>query len=488
MKSKEKNHQPETQELQRPENLATELWFKGSDENALLNIKQHINNADFISTIRLGDRSEKTTNPKGGYKPGDFVTIKIQRADGSFEDQTVEAAIASTTIKKLSDLSEDEIQSAVLDAKSLEDLKKRLTVLYQREISDEEIITVVNFEFEKNLLSANGLLKLKTLKPAELPADNPKDLEFEAYTIPFIEHDYPAKTPVMWNAAYKKFGLKIANVMMVGNPKDSKQILGVMKRDEKYLGGGAGVGFKDEVVKSIDLDPLAEAVGSVNFIKKEPNNELRGYNTDGIGYVESLQEKFASRGEDLSGKKAVVLGAGGTGNSVAFALAEKGMKVVILNRTVKKAEELAKKINEYYGEERALFGGEDKIAEEIKNADAIINVSTKGASGDLEQYSALAPGKLPATPENIQSNLDDAEKMFDQIPKSAIVSDIVLTKKGTPLLNVAKAKGFETLDGVPMVINQGVEAFWILHQKKLEAKGVTKEELAKVMKEAAEKN
>ncbi|MFN7088381.1 MAG: hypothetical protein ACK4NX_00945, partial [Candidatus Paceibacteria bacterium] len=157
----------------------------------------------------------------------------------------------------------------------------------------------------------------------------------------------------------------------------------------------------------------------------------------------------------------------------------------ILNRTVAKAKELAEKINQHLGRDISKFGGEERIAEEVARADVVINVSTKGAAGSLEAYSALAPASLPPTPENIKKNLEEAKRILDLIPKTIVMSDIVLTEKGTPFLNAAKAAGLATLDGVPTVINQGVEAFWILHREELEKKGVTKEEVKAVMAEAA---
>ena len=326
------------------------------------------------------------------------------------------------------------------------------------------------------------------LTPSVLAKDNPQDLNFNEYVIPLIEHDYPAKTPTMWNSAYKKFEMPTANNIMVGNPQYTKEILDVLRMDPKYLGGGAGVGFKDEAFKYLDeIDPMAKSIGSVNFVLKTPEGKLKGYNTDGTGYAMSLEEIFKSKNESLTDKKAVLLGAGGTANSIAFALAEKGMNVVILNRTVAKAEELAKRINEYFGKELARAGSEDDTEKEITDASAVINTSTKGAAGSMEGYSALAQATLPATPENLLKNLERAEALLKKIPAGAVLSDIVLTAKGTPFLNAAKAGGFTTLDGIPMVINQGVEAFWILHEEELKQKGITKEDVAAVMKEAAYK-
>lgn len=334
-----------------------------------------------------------------------------------------------------------------------------------------------------------SLIEEGMLKFAVEPKGNPDSLDFPSYTIPLIEHDYPAKTPAMWNAVYERLGVSIRNIMLVGNPKFIPQIFDAFRQDQKYLGGGAGVGFKDEAVKYLDeLDSLAKAIGAVNLIIKTPVGKLKAFNTDGLGFAQSLEKRFRKRDQGVFGKKVVVLGAGGAGNAVAFALAQLGAKIVILNRTVAKAEDLTTRINDYLNpgsESRARFGGEDLIELEVKGADAIINVSTKGSAGELEQYFALAPAKLPATEENIRENLEKAEAVMRLIPRQAVISDIVLGKDLTPLLQSAKDAGFEVLDGIPMVINQGVEAFWILHGRELTEKNITKGDVKNIMVEAA---
>lgn len=324
---------------------------------------------------------------------------------------------------------------------------------------------------------------------AKEPKNNPDRLNFSSYTIPLIEHDYPAKTPAMWNAVYERLGVPTKNIMLVGNPKFIPRVFDAFRQDPKYLGGGAGVGFKDESTQYLDrLDPLAEAINAVNFILKTPEGKLKGFNTDGLGYAQSLGELFERKDQDLLGKRVVILGAGGAGNAVAFALAQKGTKIVILNRTIDKAKDLAAKINSYFklGKElQVRFGGEDIIETEVRDADVVVNASTKGSSGELERYSALAPAKLPTTEDNIKENLERARAVLKSIPRQTIISDIVLGKNLTPLLRSAKDAGFEILDGIPMVINQGVEAFWLLHGEEMEEREVNKENIKKIMNEAA---
>ena len=321
---------------------------------------------------------------------------------------------------------------------------------------------------------------------AQKPALNPRDFAelegYEYYTLTPIEHDYAGKTPKMWNSLYRSFGFQIIGAMVVCDSQKAEAVVQAFRVDQKYIGGGAGVGFKDELPKFLDeLDPLAEAVQSVNVIKKMPSGKLRGYNTDGLGYRESLLQLMTVRGKKPEQSEIVILGAGGTGNAVAFALAEKFREVVILNRSVDKAKVLAEKVNSYVGKSVCRFGGEELILDEIKTADVILNVSTKGATGSLELYSALAPAVLPATKENVRTNLSKSKIVFAAVRPGTIVSDIVLRNDDSPFLAQAKKLGFTTLDGVPMVLNQGVEAFWIVHEAELKQKGITKTEVKKVV-------
>lgn len=327
------------------------------------------------------------------------------------------------------------------------------------------------------------------LRFAALPPNNPPSLDFAHYTIPLLEHDYPAKTAAMWNAVYRALGVSLGNIMLIGDPKRAAEIFAVFRVDEKYLGGGAGVGFKDKSLPCLDeIDHQAEAIGAVNFILKTAGGKLKGYNTDGVGFAQSLAERFRRRHAQLAGKKIVVVGAGGTSNAVVFALAEQGVHLVILNRTAERAQNLAQKVNKFFrltSDRKAHFGGEERTIAEVRDADAIVNVSTKGSAGMLEPYSALAPIELPATEENVRRNHRAAAEILAVLPRQAIVSDVVLVRGLTVMLAQAQGAGFEILTGVPMVVNQGVEALWLSHQHELKARGVPKEAVRDIMQQAA---
>lgn len=464
-------------------NIARELWFREAEKRLIMG--RRIN-----ATVRAGDRTAMTADPKGGCQEGRFISLQIQRENGEFFPLGTDAVVCSVSKKEIGDIKSNDLAGTPLAGKTKLELIEKLSQIYGRRFADSDIVTVVRFEYRDNLKNVEDLIRVKAVSFAREPKGNPQTLEFPSYTIPLLEHDYPAKTAVMWNAAYQEFNISAGNVMVVGNPSQCRHIIDVLRRDPKYKGGGAGVGFKDEVVPYLDeLEPLAKEIGAVNFILKTPKGKLKGYNTDGSGYAQSLEEVFRRRGEVLHDKKALILGAGGAGNAVAFALAERGMRIVILNRTIPKARDLADRIKWYFGKNgrttMVKFDGEEQIVEEVRDADVIINVSTKGSLGELEKYSALAPARLPASETNVGENLRQAEEVLRIIPSNAVISDIVLGREPTPLLQMAKEAGFEILDGLPMVTNQGVEAFWLLYGELLGAKGVTKEQIAEVMKRAA---
>jgi shikimate dehydrogenase len=318
------------------------------------------------------------------------------------------------------------------------------------------------------------------------PRGNPGRLDFPRYTLPLLAHDYPALTPAMWNACYARFGLDIGNVAMVCAAADLGRVLEVLRGDERFAGGGTGVGLKSEVLPHLDRTaPLAEAAGAVNLIERGQDGQLSGHNTDGDGYVRSLEEALAASGRDIEGLQVLMLGAGGTGRAIALALARRGADIVVLNRTAARGATLADQVNRFVGRSACRAGGEDELRAEAPGAEVIVNVSTKGAAGPLERYTALAKAPLPVTEEQEERNRQASASLLGSVSRDTIVSDVVLRDGPTPTLALATELGFPTLDGVGMVIHQGVEAFCLIHEPELREAGLTRDDVASVMWQAA---
>ncbi len=456
--------------------------------------------------FRPGSRLE---GDERGYKEGRIVVARVIDSIGSdwagippefFEELSKTIRIEKTQVKKIGDLKREDFCGASSDVQDQESLKTQLGLIYNlfpADLADDLPVTIISFSYLS--MANHPVSSKKTIKQlenegiitiAKKPENNAVGFAHEkSHTITFVEDDYPAKTPVMWNAVYAAFQLPCSQAMFVSQVENLPEILDGLRRDENYRGGGFGVGFKDQAVAYLDkVDEMARKIGAVNVVVKNSDGLLVGYNTDGIGYAESLAEFFMKKSQPLAGKKVVLIGSGGTANAIAFALALRKMKVVILNRTIEKAQLLARRINAHFGfaEDAVVrFGAETEITKEVVDADVILNVSTKGACGHLEKYLPLASATLPATEENIKENHRESREVFAKIPAHALISDVILGSGDTAFIAIAKEKNFQTLNGVPMVINQGIEAMWLVHEAEMEALGISKIDLYNVMKQAA---
>ena len=332
-------------------------------------------------------------------------------------------------------------------------------------------------------MTIENLMQAGQIRRANLPPRNGHG-KGARLTLPLIAEDYPAKTATMWNAAYAAFGIDAENMMVVAHPEDVSLILETLRTDPRYEGGGAGVGFKEIVLPLLDsVTPEARAIGAVNIIKKE-GGKLVGDNTDGEGYAMSLELSFSAQGETLSGKRVLMLGAGGSGRAIAFALARRGARLTIANRTAQKAAELAESINRSFETAHAEGGGRARIAEILPSQDAVVSV-IDDAHSPLDAYSTLGPMELPMTQESIAANRASTETLLRHAKPGIIISDIRIRAQVVPMLAQAYALGFPTLDGIGMVINQGVAAFWWLYGDQLTTRGKEISDVRRVMDAAA---
>ncbi len=238
----------------------------------------------------------------------------------------------------------------------------------------------------------------------------------------------------MHNAAFKDKGLNYIYVAFDVLPENLKYVINGAKA-LGIVGFNVTIPHKIEIMKYLDeIDEDAQLIGAVNTIKIEDGKAI-GYNTDGIGARKALEEEIGK----VKGKNIVIYGAGGAARAVAFELA-KDNNIIIANRTVEKAEKLAKeiaeKLNKKFGEE-VKFSGLDV---DLNGIDIIIN----------------------ATPIGMYPNVDvepivKAENMREDM----VVMDLVYNPLETVLLKEAKKVNAKTINGLGMLIYQGAVAFKI---------------------------
>jgi shikimate dehydrogenase len=211
------------------------------------------------------------------------------------------------------------------------------------------------------------------------------------------------------------------------NENDIKSVISEV-RNGKIEGINVTVPFKKSVIPFIDqLSSEAEEAQSVNTIYKE-NNKVFGHNTDISGF------ELAVRGKsyDIKGKKIFILGAGGVVSSIILALKKMGAnKIILSNRTKKKAEQLKKIFSDL---EIVDWG-------EAPEFNMIINATSLGLNKGDEiklDYAGIGPNKL--------------------------FYDVVYNPTQTKFLSKAKQFGNQTENGKMMFIYQAHQAFTLWHK------------------------
>jgi shikimate dehydrogenase len=202
------------------------------------------------------------------------------------------------------------------------------------------------------------------------------------------------------------------------------------------LGLNVTMPHKHEVIQYLDeTDSIAKAMDAVNAILNE-RGKLFGYNTDGKGAMIALQENRV----DPEEKKMLLLGAGGAAKAIAFQAAQETDELVILNRTEKKAKQLAELLNKTFGSKvtgRTLSA--EILKEELETTDILVNATSVGMSPTVDT------SQVPA----------------DLLHSDLCVMDIVYNPLETKLLKDAKIVGAKVVSGLEMLLYQGAVAFEI---------------------------
>ncbi len=181
-------------------------------------------------------------------------------------------------------------------------------------------------------------------------------------------------------------------------------------------------------------DDAAEAAGAVNLLVFHEDGKIEGHNTDAHGLAASIIEALGN--DALHGKSIVLLGAGGAARAAVVALDELGAgEIRLINRHVARAEGLVSNLSP--------------------------RVRTKLSAGGFSEWEEAASGTVllvNATSAGMK-NLNILDLPLDPLPKDAAVCDVVHTPLETDLLKRARARGHKTIDGLGMLMYQGVPHF-----------------------------
>ena len=201
-------------------------------------------------------------------------------------------------------------------------------------------------------------------------------------------------------------------------------------RQGEFAGGNVTIPHKEAVFALCDsVDPLATTIAAVNTLVAR-DGKVHGFNTDFMGFLGNLDQNAPGWAEGLN--RAIVLGAGGAARAVLVALRERGVpEIVLLNRTVEKAEALAREISGPF-----VPGALADFARYAPDAGLVVNTTSIGMH---------------------DTRFEDIDLRL--LPKTALVTDIVYVPLVTPLLADARALGFRAVDGLGMLLHQAVPGF-----------------------------
>jgi len=296
-----------------------------------------------------------------------------------------------------------------------------------------------------SFLTFASLSEGKESAPGQIPATELKSLyrfdeineETEIYGVignP-IAH---SMSPAIHNAAFGRLGLN--KIYLPFKVEEVVEFIEAFKAIG-VKGYSVTIPHKERVLAALDeVDELAQKIGAVNTVV-ERGDRLFGYNTDSSAAISSLARALgeSSKRTALSGKRAVVLGAGGAARAIVFGLSQCGAKVTIFNRTVERAKRLAEEVG-------AKWGALSDVSK--TKMDILVNATSVGMYPEIDE--------TPVKKEVFRPGL--------------IVFDMVYNPLETRLLREAKGAGCRCITGLAMFVEQAKEQFELWTAKKAPAR------------------
>ncbi len=208
-----------------------------------------------------------------------------------------------------------------------------------------------------------------------------------------------------------------------------------LMKSRNISGCNVGMPHRESVISYLDVvSPNASFCRSVNTVLSTADG-LLGRSTDGAGFLYALTKD----GVQVSGRTAMVLGAGGAARSIAYALALSGADVIML--AFENAEPFVSALSVKTGvfTEYLPFTVKN-LTETAPKVNLVVNATPLGMAGGA---GAIWP----------------AFEWLYGLPKDVVISDVVYTPADTPLVREARQRGLQASNGLAMLVWQAVESF-----------------------------
>lgn len=267
-----------------------------------------------------------------------------------------------------------------------------------------------------------------------------------------VEHSL---SPQMQNAALQACALDIQYARFHLRSDELEEALRLLPSRE-FIGINLTVPHKTNAAAMMDeLDPFASRVGAINTVRIE-GDKLIGFNTDGPGFSRAIRQEFSV---DLRDLRVLLLGAGGgAGHAIAYqCAAENCERLVLVNRTPEKAEQLAAELKQSFADTRvagpvarlqAVPWNDQALRQQIANTDLVVNATTLG-----------------------MKRSDSPVLATTVLEPHLMVYETVYSPPRTSLLASATEAGALSANGLSMLLHQGALAFerWFDREAPLDA-------------------
>jgi len=232
------------------------------------------------------------------------------------------------------------------------------------------------------------------------------------------------KAPLIYNPWFDDKGIDAVVVPMGVKAEDYPEFFKRLFKLTNIRGALVTMPHKVTTTDLVDeLTPTAQVAGATNAVLLRDDGTLLADQFDGAGFVRGVQRK----GFDLSGKRALTVGAGGVGSAIVASLVGAGVSAIgIFDSNTAAVEGLAKRINEHYPKIEVVTGSKDPDGYDI-----VVNATPLGMNdGD----------PLPMD--------------VDRIAPSTFVGEVVMKQEITPFLRAAQEKGCQIQVGKDMLFEQ----------------------------------
>ena len=247
-------------------------------------------------------------------------------------------------------------------------------------------------------------------------------------------------SPIMQNAALQYLGLDLIYIAIPCRDKDLGLVLSSLKKIN-CKGLNITIPHKEKVFELCsEISPIANKLKAINTLKLNFEKEWSATNTDVEGFIYPLKSL------NLTNKQSTVLGSGGAARSVIQGLINLNFSTIsVVSRNKSSLDELIKN----FGNQIAIQGylnNDNRTQNLIKEADLIVNTTPVGMKTATNEKNILPYG----------------ETFWRSLKSQTIVYDLIYNPAPTPLLKFSDKKGCMTIDGLQMLVAQGIKSlsFW----------------------------